>query len=162
MDDLETVADSLKAAPEYFNALVREESNILMIRFKYADDPEMQRYAIEHYDAMRRFKHEALTTGVNVLNRLARINGVPEIFDTPDKRDLDISNSEDREIAADLCYNFCVETFLDAKARIKLSQKEIRNRNDRENQAFEIGRNNDMFSEDVKEKLDKFETESEI
>lgn len=136
MDDLETVADSLKAAPEYFNALVREESNILMIRFKYADDPEMQRYAIEHY--------------------------VPEIFDTPDKRDLDISNSEDREIAADLCYNFCVETFLDAKARIKLSQKEIRNRNDRENQAFEIGRNNDMFSEDVKEKLDKFETESEI
>ncbi len=61
------------------------------------------------------------------------------------------NDSIDREFAADLCYNFCKDAFLDAKTKILLRDSGIKeaanNWQEREAQTYEMVKARAMFDE---------------
>lgn len=145
--DLEYVEDLLSAMPNYFSKVVMSETGIRLARFKYSEDPEAMRDAVQAIDASRRSAHEDMTMNLNILNRVAGIYGVPEIFELP-KEELDFNDLEDREIAADMCYNFCRDTYLDSKSRDQLEKESIQTRAERGDELHKISEMGGYFRED--------------
>lgn len=123
-DDLEFVIERIEKLPEYFNVVITSELSIRMAYMRYEGDAERIRDTVENIDRTRREKHISLTNSINQLNRMCDVHNIPRIFETGRSIDLNPELKEDREIATDLCYNFCKDVFLDSKTREAMRAKD--------------------------------------
>ncbi len=140
--DFACIEDCLLQMPKYFNSIIHEEIGLTLANIRYADNPEMLKYTREQLDTNRRMCHICMTDGINILNRLCTMIGVEKIFQIEGDRVIDSNDLEDRELAADLCFNFCKDSFLDARTKEELWNKgfdhEATNRNERENELYQM------------------------
>lgn len=164
--DFEIIEDCMMRMPRYFNSLIAEDIGLTLASVRYSDDPEMLKYTRENLDRTRRTYHISMADGINIINRFCTFMETDKIFEIEGGRELDSNNSEDRELAADMCYNFCKDAFLDAKNKEILWEKglnkEAFSRNERENQVYEMMKTRTAFSEAlVKEKVTALKGDNE-
>ena len=165
MDDVEFILKNLEAFPKYFNSVIMTETQVSMLRFVYEREDYIDR--VQSIDQKRRDNHIGATDAINKINRRANYYGLEPIFKYPgcEERELEgrpkidgIKNpelirriefeaKEDRKIAADIVYKFCKDVFLDAKSKEKYNGKEEYDREERDEELYQIGKNQGHFKE---------------
>lgn len=112
-DDLDFVVREIMHFPAYLNIIVEYVVNRDLIRLRYKGEEYRDRMTKLERD--RRSVHIGLTDAVNKLNRLAKLYGVDAIVPVP--HELSSDSTDDRVIALQAAFPFCVETFLDEMDR---------------------------------------------
>lgn len=112
-DDIKNVENYMLSFPNYFNAVINHvvQGKIVMVMY----EGEEFRERMTRLDTTRRDCHILATQAVNKLNRLAKYYGTTQVFDID--RTLDANKVEDREVAVNLAFRFCGQTFLDEVKR---------------------------------------------
>ena len=88
----------------YVTTVDMGETRILIAYARY--DGEELRDTVEAVDNSRRIAHEAAISSVNIINQIATMNGVGNIF---------LGNPESRECVADFCLDVTVQLFQNRK-----------------------------------------------
>lgn len=112
-DDVKNLEKYMLAFPNYLNAVIDYVIRGKIIGIWY--DGEEYRDHMERLDRARRQSHIMAAEAVNKINRLATHYGVPKIFELD--YILDSEKVEDRELAVNLTYRFCIDTFMDEVLR---------------------------------------------
>lgn len=133
-DDLDFVVKNISALPEYYQSVIALESRIIIFQFHASRDSAEKTAEL---DQQRRDKHILAAQAINKINRLSKSFGLEPVFETGLERDLkpDAKNwgydqaaerlaKDDREIAADIAYNYCKEMYLAGRNRSRYVGKE--------------------------------------
>lgn len=112
-DDIKNVEKYTLSFPNYFNAVINHvvQGKIYMVMY----DGEEYRDRMTRLDQNRRQCHIMATDAVNKLNRMAMYYGTSQIFRID--RKLNPDKVEDREVAMNLVFRFCGQTFIDEVKR---------------------------------------------
>lgn len=109
--DLEKfISDKFNSFSRYNSIVVNFEMQVTLWKTFY--EPEQYLDKIERLDKSRRLAHVAATVSINQLNRLCKTYNVPEIFDIKNEQ-LDVMSNADREIAAEIIFEYCKEMSID-------------------------------------------------
>lgn len=77
-DDLSMIQDGINGMGEYISAVVNMESAIQLAQIRM-DGDEFRVY-VQSLDTARRHSHNGCLTSINLINRLATLNGLDVIF----------------------------------------------------------------------------------
>ena len=116
-EDREMLEEMTESFPSYFNAVIMSSLRIKLAKARGMETKELQE-EIMSLDRGRRIQHQAMTSSVNVINRLAEAYGVAPVFVL--SHDLDGNSKEDRDYAALISFEICVQMYLDETLRKKV------------------------------------------
>lgn len=112
-DSIKDVERYILSFPEYYNSVINHVVQGSLCRVLY--EGEEYRDKMMALDSRRRRCHIMATEAVNKINRLALYYGTKEIFQVD--HTLNSEKIEDRELAVNMAFQFCGETFLDEVKR---------------------------------------------
>lgn len=105
-EDVGYLEDAINACADYVDSVVQMESAITVARFRL--EGEEFRETVERLDKTRRLNHNSAMCGLNMINRVAKVYGVKEIFEG-------VEDMDRIEIADNMIYVVVQEFFENRK-----------------------------------------------